>query len=221
MFRRSSSAVAGATPGLFVIHRSDAAVAEGGRRRLAEIVAHRAEHDGDLLGMRQVVDPRPRLVDHHQRVDPDVPFGMPLRLLRAADRAPAAPGTAARRRPARAPAAGRPTAARREEQQLLDLAPDPLRRQVVERQAAAHLLASRRPCSSSKRAANCRPRSTRRLSSPNVARVDHAQATRDRESARPSNGSRYSPVSGSQAIALTVKSRRRAASSGAHATDRR
>ena len=36
-------------------------------------------------GRVEVVDARARLVDHHQRVHPDVPFGMPLRLLRAAD----------------------------------------------------------------------------------------------------------------------------------------
>ena len=36
-------------------------------------------------GSRQIVDPRARLVDDQQRVDPDVAFGMPLRLLRAAD----------------------------------------------------------------------------------------------------------------------------------------
>ena len=65
----------------------------------------------------------------------------------------------------------------------------------------------------SNRAANCTARSTRRLSSPNVARIDGAQHARARDRARPSNGSRYSPVSGSQAIALIVKSRRRAASS--------
>ena len=37
-----------------------------------------------LLRPRQVVDARARLIDHLQRVHPDVAFGMPLRLLRAA-----------------------------------------------------------------------------------------------------------------------------------------
>ena len=49
---------------------------------------------------------------------------------------------------------------------------------------------------------------------PRIDRAQHARARADR--ARPSNGSRYSPVSGSQAIALTVKSRRRAASVERH-----
>ena len=44
-------------------------------------------------------------------------------------------------------------------------------------------------------------------------RIDDAQQRAARGRARPSNGSRYSPVSGSHEIALIVKSRRRAASS--------
>ena len=73
--------------------------------------------------------------------------------------------------------------------------------------------ACRRRVDNSKRAANWTARSTRRLSSPNVRGIDRAQQARARGRARPSNGSRYSSVSGSQAIALIVKSRRRAASS--------
>ena len=67
---------------LLVIHRADAAVDHRGGRRLAEIVAHRAEHDGDLLRPRQIVDAAARLVDHLQRVHPHVALGMPFRLLR-------------------------------------------------------------------------------------------------------------------------------------------
>ena len=52
---------------------------------LAQIVAHRAEHDRDLLRVVEVVDPLPRFVDDEQRVDPDVALGVPLGLLRAAD----------------------------------------------------------------------------------------------------------------------------------------
>ena len=53
-----------------------------GRRRLAEVVTHRAEHDRDLLRPRQVVDAPACLVDDLQRVHPDVAFRMPLRFLR-------------------------------------------------------------------------------------------------------------------------------------------
>ena len=81
---------------LLVIDRSDPAVDERGRRRLAEIVADRAEHHRDLLRAIEVVDARARLVDDHQRVHPDVALGMPLGLLRAADERLAAPGRAAR-----------------------------------------------------------------------------------------------------------------------------
>ena len=71
--------------GLLVIDGSNAAIEKRGRRRLAEVVAHGAEHDGQLPRAVEVVDPRARLVDDEQRVHPDVSLRVPLRLLRAAD----------------------------------------------------------------------------------------------------------------------------------------
>ena len=99
------------------------------------------------------------------------------------------------------------------QQQLLDLAPDPLRR--ADRRAECRGRARRGPAStsSSKRAANCSARSTRRLSSPKVPR----STTRSRRAleigaaVERDRGSR--PSADRSAIALIVKSRRRAASS--------
>ncbi len=65
---------------------------------------------------------------------------------------------------------------------------------------------------SSNRAANCRARRTRRESSAKRLRIHDAEDT-EFEVVAAVNGSRYSSVSGSQPIALIVKSRRRAASS--------
>ncbi len=74
--------------GLLVIERADAAVDERRRRRLAEVVADGAEHHRD--------QPRPIEVAVRARAssitisvcDPDVAFGVPLRLLLAADERP-------------------------------------------------------------------------------------------------------------------------------------
>ena len=90
--------------------RTDPAVDERRRRRLAEIVADRAEHDRDLLRARKIVDAPPRLIDHLQRVDPDVAFGMPLGLLRAAVERLHLRKQLRDDRRARAPARSRPTA---------------------------------------------------------------------------------------------------------------
>ena len=136
-------------------------------RRLAEVVAHGAEHHRQLLRPRQVVDTLACLIDHLQRVHPDVALGMPLGFLRAADQGVqlgkqlrddrrgrarargrltgAAPAAAFRLRPRRAPAANR-------------RAP-----------SIGTARASRRSRASSKRAANCTARKARRLSSENVA----------------------------------------------------
>ncbi len=73
--------MAGATPFFFVIERTNASVDEGRCRRLAEIVTDGAEHHDDLLRIGQIVNQQARLIDHEERVDPDVPFGMPLELL--------------------------------------------------------------------------------------------------------------------------------------------
>jgi hypothetical protein len=119
-----------------VIDRPDAAVAERRRQGLAEIVAHRPQHDGDLARAIEIVDAPARLVDDEERVDPDVAFGVPFRFLRTADEGvdlgeELVDDTEIEcqgetdRRPAR------------EQQQFFDLPPDALRRQVVERDAAA------------------------------------------------------------------------------------
>ena len=73
---------------LFVIHRSDAAVDDRGRRRLAQIVADRAEHHRDLLRMVEILDPAPRLVDRPSACGP-------RRRLPGATRAPAGQPTSA------------------------------------------------------------------------------------------------------------------------------
>ena len=72
-------------PLLLVIDRADATVEKGRRGGFAEVVAHGAQHHHEPLGPGQVVHSRARLVDHLQRVNPDIALGMPLRLLRAAD----------------------------------------------------------------------------------------------------------------------------------------
>ena len=47
-------------------------------------MADGAQHHGNRLRPRQIVDARPRAVDDLQCMYPDVAFGMPLRLLFAA-----------------------------------------------------------------------------------------------------------------------------------------
>ena len=71
--------------GLLVIDRADASVQERRREWLPEIVTDGAEHDCDPARAVQVIDAGARLVDHHQRVHPHVPFGVPLRFLLASD----------------------------------------------------------------------------------------------------------------------------------------
>ena len=70
---------------LLMVDRSDPPVDHGCRRRLAEVMADGAEHHRRQPRPIEVAVQLARLVDHHQRVDPHVPFGMPLRLLLAAD----------------------------------------------------------------------------------------------------------------------------------------
>ena len=196
---------------LLVVQRADAAVDEGRRRRLAEIVRHRAEHDDELIGTIEIVDALPRLVDHHQRMHPHVALRMPFRLLlasderlqlrkqliddaelereRETDRGPAWRAAAAFRfLPRCAPAADRRGGSR-------GTAPSCRRRASARSARRTGPRAARAGC----RRRTC-PRSTafRILSSRSCAAV---------------NGSRYSSVSGSHEMALTVKSRRRAASS--------
>ena len=197
---------------LLVIERADAAVDERRRRRLAEVVADRAEHHRDLPRVIEIVDPR-RAPDRRPSA-----CG-PRRRLRDATPAPAGS------RPARrssgnsrsttpsSSASARPIDGRaRLEQQLLDLSPDALGRQIVERNRAAELAAS--PARARTRSApRTGSRAARAGCRRRTSRGSTARSSRRVEIARPSNGSRYSPVSGSQEIALIVKSRRRAASS--------
>ena len=197
--------------GGLVTARSDPSVLECGRGRLAEIVQQRAEHDRDAARQIEIVDAVARAVDDQQRVHPDVAFGMPLGLLRAVDESPPARARASARRRARGRASARSTGAPRE------AAASPLSPQMRSAGRSSSGIAAQRRAvagssAQSKRAANCSARSTRRLSSAKV-RASTMRSTRASRSARPPKGSRYSPVSGSQAIALIVKSRRRAASS--------
>ena len=78
----------------FVIRRLDPAIDHRRRRRLAEIVADGAEHDRGESRPIEIAVQLSRLVDHHQRVDPDVAFGMPFRILRACRRAAPSPAAA-------------------------------------------------------------------------------------------------------------------------------
>src|SRR5262245_16615854 len=71
--------------GLLVIERSDAPFHDSGGRRLAEIVAHGAEHQGSQAGAIEIAVQFERFVNHHERVCPDVTFGMPRRFLNAPD----------------------------------------------------------------------------------------------------------------------------------------
>ena len=163
-------------------------------------------------GALEIVDARPRLIDHHQRVHPDIAFGVPLGFLRAVDqrlhfREQAIDHAELERE--------RETdrRARRQQQQLFDFTPDAFRRQIVERDVAAQILC----CgihlqSESRRELDAAQHPQAVLDE--CSWIDRAQDPALDRSTRPSNGSRYSPVSGSQEIALTVKSRRRAASAG-------
>ena len=98
------------------------------------------------------------------------------------------------------------------QQELLDLAPDPFRRQIVERNRRAQRARLLLELA-------LEPR--RELDGAQHAKAVVTERAADRPPAgfaapgptRPPNGSRYSPVSGSKSIALIVKSRRRAASS--------
>ncbi len=122
-------------PLLLVIHRSDSSIKECRGRRLPQVVTDRAKHDGDLLRTRQVVDAQTRLVDDLQGMDPNIALRMPLRLLRASDQGAQfwkklADGAEIQRE---REAHRRP----RGEEQLLELSPDPLGRQIVERDRPA------------------------------------------------------------------------------------
>ena len=84
----------------------------------------------------EIFDAGARLVDDHQRVDPHVPLRVPLGFLRAPDQ-----GLELGEQPPNDPEVERQpqTCGRswRLEQELFDFSPDPLGRQIVERNALA------------------------------------------------------------------------------------
>ncbi len=125
--------------GFLVVHRAEPAVDDGGGGGLAEIVTDRPQHQGDLRRSGEIVDEPARLVDHQQRMHPHVPFGMPLRLLWAADK-----GAQLGKQPfddAQLPGEREPDrGAGRLEQEFFQLAPDALGRQIVERDLPAERL---------------------------------------------------------------------------------
>src|SRR6185503_15390442 len=116
------------------IHRSNASIDQRRRRRLANVVADGAEHHRQLLRPVEIVDARARLVDDLERVYPDVALGMPLGLLRTS-RERQQLGQQLRDH-AEVQGEGESNRRTRGKQQLFELAPDALRRQVVERDAA-------------------------------------------------------------------------------------
>ena len=95
----------------------------------------RSKHQRNLVRRVEIPDPFPCFVDDQQRVHPYVPLGMPLGLLRASDECLQLGEQSLDDVQFQC----QPQADRRaigKQQQLLELAPDPLGRQVVERKPA-------------------------------------------------------------------------------------
>ena len=194
--KRSSSRADGRDAGRLVARRSPAPVDERGGRRLAQVVADRASITVASRGRSRSALRAARLVDDQQRVGPDVAFGMPLGVLRAVVERHHLRQDSARRRPARGRARSRSTAARRP---AAASRTRPTTARTAGRRGRWPGRCARASSSSahSKRAANCSARSTRRLSSAKVC-GSTTRRRRAARSSRPRNGSRYSPVSGSQ-----------------------
>ena len=107
------------------------------RRRLAEVVADGAEHHRDQPRAIEIAVQLARLVDDHQRVRPDVALRDATPAPARSRRAAAAPEGLRSMTP-RSSASAKPIDGRVGlQQQLFDLAPDPLGRQIVERKLAA------------------------------------------------------------------------------------
>ncbi len=128
---RSSSAVAGATPPSSWPgdrRRPSISAVVDGLPRSWQTAPSIMATDGPRV---EIGDARSGLVDHHERVDPDVAFRMPLRFLRTIDQRvefrpePGDDGQIARERKTDRGTIG-------EEEQFLDFAPDALGGQVVE-----------------------------------------------------------------------------------------
>ena len=172
--------------------RSDPAVDERRRRRLAEIVADGAEHHGDLLrdsrGRRSACAPR----RSPAACGPRRPLRDATPVPAGSRRARRARETAARRPPSSSASAKPIDGRARAQQQLLDLSPDPLGRAGRRAGCVRHSAVVPGSTANSKRAANWTARSTRRLSSRERPGIDGAEQCAARGRRRPSNGSRYS-----------------------------
>ena len=114
-----------------VVRRLDAAVDQCRRGRFAEIVADGAEHDRGQARPIEIAIQLARLVNHQQRVNPDVAFRMPFGILRTVverlhlRKQLVDDAELAREREADRRALGL-------EQQFFAFAPDALGRQIVE-----------------------------------------------------------------------------------------
>ena len=186
-------------PGLLVIDRSDPPVDERGRRRLAEVVADARRASPRPAAARSRSSMRVRAWSITSSVWTQTSpsgchsgsCGQPTSACSSGNSRAMMPSSSARREADRRPL--------REQQQLLDLAPDALGRQIVERNAATELASSRHPSR-----ARIAPRTARRAARAGCRRRTSAGSTtrrtrRSSRSPRPSNGiDVFARVSGSQ-----------------------
>src|SRR5262245_12202291 len=122
----------------FVIDRPDTAVDECRRRGLAEVVTQGAEHHHNLLGPWQIVNPPSRLIDHLEGMHPHITFGMPFGLLRTPDKCQNFGKELSDDSELEREAEANRRTTRKQE--FFNLAPDPFRRQIVERNHSTNLL---------------------------------------------------------------------------------
>ena len=184
----------GREAGLLVPARADAAVLELRGGGLAEVVAQRAQHDGERTRAIEVRDERRRLVHGLERVRPHVAFGVPFGVL----------GSVGQRKQLRAdhrelapvPQQLEPDGRmRRLQQQLLDLAEDALGRQLAERHRRAQRRRGRVHGQLEARGQLDRAQGAQRVL---AEACDGSTARRSRcsRSARPPCGSTIRPVEG-------------------------
>ena len=214
-FSRSSSARGRLDARLLVAERADAAVDDRGRGRLAEVVTHRGEHDGRQpraieIGISRSVPRRSPSACESRRRPRDaipVPAGQPMSACISGSSRAVTPISRASAKPIDGRAAWSSSFSNSPQTRSAGRSSSGMARQMVLRFLIRRELEARGELQRAQAPAGNRPqRSSGRR---------RAAARRSR-SARPPNGSSYSPVSGSQEIALTVKSRRRAASSKRH-----